>query len=62
MEQQADYQTGGERLPEPNPEEVAMILEAGRKALKGEVEVRLFLDKHGRLCMEPIQRGKVERP
>jgi len=50
----------GERLPEPEPEQTALGMEAVRRALAGE-DVRLFRDAEGRLCVMPIQRGEVQR-
>lgn len=49
-----------DRLPEPTQEQVALALEAARRALDGE-EVRLRRDGEGRLCVVPLKRGDVER-
>jgi len=49
-----------ERRPEPDKKQVALALEAARRALDGE-EVRLRRDGEGRLCVVPLQRGEVER-
>jgi len=49
-----------ERLPEPTPEQVALIFEAGRRALNGE-EIQLRTDRENRLCVVPLDHEDVER-
>jgi hypothetical protein len=48
------------RLPEPEPEQTALGMEAVRRALAGE-EIRLYSDEQNRLCVVPLNRGDVER-
>jgi len=53
------YDTG-DRLPEPEQQQVALGMEAVRRALAGE-KVKLWRDSEGRLCVMPVEEGSVER-
>jgi len=49
-----------ERLPEPKQEQVALGMEAVRRALAGE-NLLLRRDGEGRLCVVPLDVSDVER-
>lgn len=48
------------RLPDPDPEQTRLGMEAVRRALAGE-KVKLWRDSEGRLCVVPVEEGDVER-
>ena len=50
----------GDRLPEPEPEQTALGMEAVRRALAGE-NLLLRTDRHGRLCVVPLEASEVQR-
>jgi len=47
-----------ERRPEPDKKQVALALEAARRALDGE-EVRLYTDSEGRLRAVRVDKERV---
>ena len=49
-----------DRLPELDSDEVAQVIHWARRIKAGERK-ELFADEEGRLCSQPIDRGRVER-
>ncbi len=52
--------TYNERLPDLTPKEAAAVQQWARRVKAGQ-RAELFVDNEGRVCVQPVERGEVER-
>jgi len=50
----------GDRLPDLTAKEVRAVTQWARRVKAGE-RAELFVDTEGRVCVQPVHRGEVER-